>query len=128
VPAYRLRVSVSSPGSSKSFLRQREWRRAEATRRRSFASGTKPSLKDRLGAGGQAFWAGRRQANEGRHCITGRLQEAKLRRLDDVAYRMPTTRGSGGEAKLSKLYKADHYISRLLRKLFELPFIRFAGA
>ncbi|KAF8370081.1 hypothetical protein HHK36_031884 [Tetracentron sinense] len=28
--------------------------------RRSFASKAKPSLKDRLGAGGQAFWAGRR--------------------------------------------------------------------
>lgn len=29
-----------------------------------------------------------------------------------------------GEAKLSELYKADHYISRWRRKLFELPFIR----
>lgn len=42
---------------------------------------------------------------------------------------MPTTifhliRIGGSEAKLSELYKADHYISRWRRKLFELPFIR----
>lgn len=86
-PAYqskRRRVSLSSPGNSKSFLSQREWRRGEATRRRSFASGTKPSLKDRLGAGGQAFWAGKRLQEfwEARPTTRLRLQEAKLRRLD----------------------------------------------
>jgi hypothetical protein len=63
--------------------------------------------------------------------ITGRLQEAKLRRLDKsliecrlLSEDLPLNKGGGGEAKLSELYKADHYISRWRRKLEELPFIR----
>lgn len=69
--------------------------------------------------------------------ITGRLQEAKLRRLDKSLiecrllsedFPLNKIREGGREAKLSELYKADHYISRWRRKLFELPFIRFAGA
>lgn len=64
--------------------------------------------------------------------ITGRLQEAKLRRLDKslIECRLLSEdfphliREGGREAKLSELYKVDHYISRWRRKLFELPFIR----
>ena len=63
--------------------------------------------------------------------ITGRLQEAKLRRLDKSLiecrllsedFELSLIREGGREAKLSEL--ADHYISRWRRKLFELPFIR----
>ena len=67
--------------------------------------------------------------------ITGRLQEAKLRRLDKSLiecrllllsqdFPLHLIFKGGREAKLSELYKADHYISRWRRKLFELPFIR----
>lgn len=67
--------------------------------------------------------------------ITGRLQKAKLRRLDksliDIECRLLSEdfplhliREGGREAKLSELYKADHYINRWRRKLEELPFIR----
>lgn len=71
--------------------------------------------------------------------ITGRLQEAKLRRLDksliecrllseDFPLHLILIREGGREALLRELYKADHYISCWRRKLEELPFIRFAGA
>jgi len=67
--------------------------------------------------------------------ITGRLQEAKLRRLDKsliecrlLSEDFPLHLIREGGGKLSELYKADHYISRWRRKLEELPFIRFAGA
>ena len=63
--------------------------------------------------------------------ITGRLQEAKLRRLDKSLiecrllssdFPLSLIREGEREAKLSEL--ADHYISRWRRKLEELPFIR----
>ena len=66
--------------------------------------------------------------------ITGRLQEAKLRRLDKslIEYRLLSEdfplyliREGEREAKLSELYKADHYISCWRRKLEELPFIHY---
>ena len=67
--------------------------------------------------------------------ITGRLQKAKLRRLDKsliecrlLSEDFPLHLIREGGGKLSELYKADHYISRWRRKLEELPFIRFAGA
>lgn len=70
--------------------------------------------------------------------ITGRLQEAKLRRLDksliecrllllsqDFLHLSFNIKKKGGrETKLSELYKADHYISRWRRKPEELPLIR----
>lgn len=68
--------------------------------------------------------------------ITGRLQEAKLRRLDKSLiecrllsedFPLHLIREGGREAKLRE-HKADHYISCWRRKLEELPFIRFAGA
>ncbi|WJZ97161.1 hypothetical protein VitviT2T_015788 [Vitis vinifera] len=98
------------------------------------ASGTKPSLKDRLGAVRHSGLEGGKQMKGG---ITGRLQEAKLRRLDKSLieckllsedFELSLIREGGREVKLSELYKADHYISRWRRKLFELPFIRFTGA
>ena len=63
--------------------------------------------------------------------ITGRLQKAKLRRLDKsltecrlLSEDFPLHLIREGGGKLSELYKADHYISRWRRKLEELPFIR----
>jgi hypothetical protein len=65
--------------------------------------------------------------------ITGRLQKAKLRRLDKSLiecrllsedFPLHLIREGGREALLRELYKADHYISRWRRKLEELPFIR----
>ncbi|KAL5762765.1 hypothetical protein ACOSP7_019029 [Xanthoceras sorbifolium] len=66
--------------------------------------------------------------------IMSRLQEAKLRRLDksliecrllllsqDFPLHLIFKRGR--EAKLSELYKADHYISHWRRKPEELPLI-----
>ena len=79
-----------------------------------------------------AFQAGRRQVSGG---LMGQLQKTKFHRLDKSLIEcqllnedFPLHLIREGGAKLSELYKVDHYISRWRRKLEELPFIRFAGA
>ena len=68
---------------------------------------------------------------------TGQLQEAKLRKLDksliecrllSEAFPLYLIREGGREAKLSELYKADHYISRWRKKLLRASLHSLRGS
>ncbi|PHT36573.1 hypothetical protein CQW23_24273 [Capsicum baccatum] len=95
-------------------------------------------LKYQRRTGSQARTSGRmlgllrwKREPKGRH-YGPTTRKAKLCRLGQFAYRMPMTifhkicKGER-EARLSKLYKAYHYISRWRRKLEELPFIHYSA-